>query len=185
VGQKAEGVTLADLVESVERLRKESSAANTKLVRALSGDEEGTLLGQIKLLRADGKDESRRVIEKLDETGKQTVVKIDEVGKENVGKIDEMKRELVSEFRAFAETMAQQNTDALIDALSAIIRDFNENLTEQFGENFQQLNKAVGQLVQWQAQYRKILEDTYRHLLGATDAAKSSATALSSIQSDF
>ena len=41
-------------------------------------------------------------------------------------------------------------TGQLIEALKEVIRDFNKNLNEQFGENFKQLNEAVERTVVWQ-----------------------------------
>lgn len=64
---------------------------------------------------------------------------------------------LIAEFKKFAETMAEQNSKALIEALNDIIRDFNQKLTEQFGENFKQLNIAVGKLLEWQENYKEQL----------------------------
>lgn len=60
-------------------------------------------------------------------------------------------------FEEFAKNVAESNSKALIEALSEVIRDFNQNLTEQFGENFKQLNFAVEKLVLWQVQYEKQL----------------------------
>jgi hypothetical protein len=37
----------------------------------------------------------------------------------------------------YAETMAEANAKALIEALSVVIRDFNTKLNDQFGQNFQ------------------------------------------------
>jgi ABC-type transporter Mla subunit MlaD len=46
------------------------------------------------------------------------------------------------------------NSKALIEALREVIRDFNTKISEQFGDNFKQLNVAVGQLLVWQESYR-------------------------------
>lgn len=46
--------------------------------------------------------------------------------------------ELIQEFKVFGKEMAKNNTDALIDALNGVIRDFNDKITEQFGENFKE-----------------------------------------------
>lgn len=62
--------------------------------------------------------------------------------------------ELINEFKDFAQTMSQNNTDALIEALSSVITDFNEKISEQFGENFKHLNEAVGKLLEWQIFYK-------------------------------
>lgn len=66
--------------------------------------------------------------------------------------------ELIKEFRQFADTMTENNSNALIEALEKVIRDFNTQLSEQFGENFKQLNQAVGVLLTWQESYRQHVE---------------------------
>lgn len=101
-------------------------------------------------------------------------------------------------FQEFAETMAENNSKALIEALEEVIRDFNTKLNEQFGENFKQLNLAVHALLEWQERYKAYIEDAQRKLeavqeslalaasrLGtvveATDALPSQATALTTV----
>lgn len=59
----------------------------------------------------------------------------------------------------FMEKMAENNSKALIQALQEVIRDFNTKITEQFGENFKQLNAAVGKLLAWQENYRQQLSE--------------------------
>jgi uncharacterized protein YqgV (UPF0045/DUF77 family) len=65
---------------------------------------------------------------------------------------------LVTEFQQFARTMAENNSKAIIEALEHVVRDFNTQLNEQFGENFKQLNEAVGALLTWQSNYRDYVE---------------------------
>ena len=43
----------------------------------------------------------------------------------------------------------------MIEALENVIKDFNQKITEQFGENFKQLNEAVGALLDWQKEYKE------------------------------
>ena len=54
----------------------------------------------------------------------------------------------------FAKRLAEDSTKAIVAALESVVKDFNKNLTEQFGENFKQLNLAVSDLVVWQRQYK-------------------------------
>jgi hypothetical protein len=56
---------------------------------------------------------------------------------------------------AFMQKLAESNSKALIIALQEVIRDFNTKITEQFGDNFKQLNEAVGSMLEWQARYRE------------------------------
>ena len=62
--------------------------------------------------------------------------------------------QLRSSFDDFAKHMVENNQKAIIEALERVIKDFNEQLMSQFGENFKQLNSAVEKLVVWQAQYK-------------------------------
>ena len=89
--------------------------------------------------------------------------------------------ELTKEFRQFAETMAENNSKALIEALEQVIGDFNTQLNEQFGENFKQLNEAVGALLTWQENYREHVEALERRLEAAVRATEASERALREI----
>ncbi len=66
--------------------------------------------------------------------------------------------DLIGEFRDFAKVQAENNTKALISAIQEVIGDFNAKINEQFGENFKELNAAVGDLVTWQNNYKEILD---------------------------
>src|SRR6516164_1745344 len=57
-------------------------------------------------------------------------------------------------YTEFAQKVAENNSRALIQALQEVIRDFNTKISEQFGDNFKQLNEAVGSLLNWQDSYR-------------------------------
>src|SRR5260221_2360251 len=66
-------------------------------------------------------------------------------------RLDSLKRSQ----QEFMEKMAENNSKALIEALKEVIKDFNAKINEQFGDNFKQLNLAVGQILEWQDRYRK------------------------------
>lgn len=90
---------------------------------------------------------------------------------------DQHHQELIQEFRQFAAHMVENNQKAIIEALKEVIRDFNQKLSEQFGENFKQLNDAVGHLVVWQQQYREELDQlqkTQKEVAGELRQASSS-----------
>lgn len=90
--------------------------------------------------------------------------------------------EMIKEFRSFADHMREHHQKAFIEALSEVIRDFNVNLTEQFGENFKELNAAVHALVGWQENYRTHIETLEAHLTRATDATEAAEGALAAIR---
>ena len=71
-------------------------------------------------------------------------------------------------------------TGQLIEALREVIRDFNKNLTEQFGENFKQLNEAVERTVEWQEQYRQQMNELSEEFRIAAQSIEQSRAALAS-----
>jgi hypothetical protein len=77
---------------------------------------------------------------------------------------------------AFMQKLAESNSKALIIALQEVIRDFNTKITEQFGDNFKQLNEAVGAMLVWQAQYRTQIDEMINQ---QTRAAKNMEVATS------
>lgn len=65
---------------------------------------------------------------------------------------------LVAGLDDFAARLSEMGSRQVIAALEAVIRDFNDKLGTQFGENFRRLDGAVGKLLQWQEQYRRQME---------------------------
>ena len=62
------------------------------------------------------------------------------------------------------ETLSKGATQEIIKALEEVISDFNQNLKDQFGENFKQLNEAVLNLLGWQENYKSHVEDSEKLL---------------------
>ena len=114
-----------------EELRAQRGAME-KLTRAIVGDEESTLITQIRLLRSDSRDEA----------------------KDRKQRFELFTTDLWKKLDDFAQMLSKSATEQVINALKEVIVDFNRNLTEQFGENFKELNAAVEKLVQWQEDYR-------------------------------
>ena len=89
---------------------------------------------------------------------------------------------LTEEFRKFAETIAENNSQALIEALEGVMRDFNAKINEQFGDNFKQLNEAVGKLVEWQENYRQQMEELLEAFKTTRDNIKEIENSLSNVE---
>ena len=88
---------------------------------------------------------------------------------------DAHNQELIGEFRDFAKTMAENNNKAFIQALNESMKDLNAQLTEQFGENFKELNRAVFKLVEWQENYKDIVievTETQKMIFAGMDKMK-------------
>ena len=65
---------------------------------------------------------------------------------------------LRNDFRDFSEKVTEDGSQKLIEALQEVISDFNVKISEQFGENFKQLNEAVGALLVWQKEHKEHVE---------------------------
>lgn len=78
--------------------------------------------------------------------------------------------EVVQAITAFSNQVAEDNTNALMEALESVMRDFNTKINEQFGDNFKHLNEAIGRVNDWQEQYRLQMND----LAGVIEAAMES-----------
>jgi biopolymer transport protein ExbB/TolQ len=125
-------------------------AAQTK---ALSGGEDTSLLTQLQKLRT-------------------SLIDTSEAQKRS---IEEGFERQVNALNSFAEKVAENNSKALIEALREVIRDFNAKINEQFGDNFKQLNEAVGKLLEWQERYKLFVEETEKTLRQAVFALDQSA----------
>ena len=141
-GEK-ESVTAKDIYQAMIEVRDEAQASreqSEKLLNevkgAIAGEGESSLVTQIQKLRTTTQDGQLEV--------KTTAA-------DGFAKITE-------EFRSFADKMAENNSKALIEALQEVILDFNQKITEQFGDNFKQLNEAVGALLTWQENYKAQVE---------------------------
>ena len=110
-----EDATVADLAHQLSTIQK-----------ALVGEDDSTILSQLKLSRQETNDKLQQ--------------------------LNDSQRE-------FLKNAAESNSRALIEALENVIRDFNTKISEQFGENFKQLNIAVGQLLDWQERYRTQMQE--------------------------
>lgn len=86
--------------------------------------------------------------------------------------------DLVRAFNEFAEKMAENNTNALIEALEDVMRDFNAKINEQFGDNFRQLNEAVGRINDWQEQYRQQMDELATQFRVAAESVEQSRRSL-------
>lgn len=52
----------------------------------------------------------------------------------------------------------RENRSEMLNALELVVKDFNNNLTEQFGDNFKQLNESVKNMIVWQENYKSQIQ---------------------------
>ncbi len=85
-------------------------------------------------------------------------------------RLDELKK---AQIEALSK-LSDMGSRALVEALRNVIQDFNQKISEQFGDNFKELNSAVGKLLVWQQQYQAFVESSSNELdtiIGLTQKA--------------
>ena len=58
----------------------------------------------------------------------------------------------------------QESKNEMLSALELVVKDFNNNLTAQFGDNFKQLNEAVKNMIIWQDNYKTQIQHNEQSL---------------------
>lgn len=235
-----EGVQPEHIYQAIQAQQK----SLVDIYKALSGQEEGSLVGQFKMLRADmsplqtlgttlqamgtsmqqlqhlefiqnqlnpsvesslayniGQDNQRLSTEitslRTQQAEEQTKLQEQLVGaleqvsqlRSDLDKRHEQSNQQYQEFDtklfaaldSFAEMMSRAATEQIIDALKNVIQEFNEKLTEQFGENFKALDESVKTLVVWQEQYREQVEQMGEQYQQSVDSLVSTREAVSGI----
>lgn len=162
-----------------------------ELVRkSLSGEDESNVVTQLQKMRTElndcVKDIQKNISLKFDILNK----KISENDDSSI--IDELKtvqkvmndnsEKIRTEFKDFSDKLSEMATKNLIEALNNVIKDFNKNLTEQFGENFKNLNSAVEKLVLWQEEYKQQMIDLKASLDTSSAALQSGSESIENIQ---
>ena len=63
-------------------------------------------------------------------------------------------KSMESTLQGISQNIAEGASNALVGALENTMKDFNKNLKEIFGQNFQQLNDACLEMIKWQKEYK-------------------------------
>lgn len=158
VSAAPEEVTPAHILGSLEK----QNQTLEQVARCLSASEEGSVVGQLKMVRTDLSDG-------LNQQRKARAT---------------FEAKLFGEMQNFADLLSKSATEVVIEALRQVIVDFNKNLTEQFGENFKALDESVKKLVDWQGEYRVQVEHMGQQFQRSVDAVDSTKDAIQRISED-
>ena len=140
-------------VEDLYKVMKQQNDNLVNLQKVISDSDDSSLIGQIKLMRSDASD-YHKIINKNLEMIAQPLNDINEKLDIQQKNFENFSDTLWIKLQDFADMLSKSATEQVIQALKEVISDFNNKLTEQFGENFKQLNNAVGNLLQWQDNYK-------------------------------
>ena len=157
--------TVAD--EQLLELREQRANAE-RLIECVGESEEGSLSGELRALRGvaeDSRDTQTANLERLialSEAGEASFTDALALGREGLDAAARTETLLRERMEEIVGLLSRSPTEEIIEALKTTIREFNEHIAEQFGDNFKQLNEAVGRLLDWQDNYREQLGDMSR-----------------------
>lgn len=170
----------------IDELHQQNISTN-KLVNAINTDAETSLSEQLKLLRTDFSGLQKPLIQsiELQDAHWQSLLS-------DTNQVCKMLDEHKNTFDIFTdscnkkldlanESLSKSPTEHVIESLKEVTREFNTIIIEQFGDNFKQLNQAVGQLLTWQENYREQLEDMNEQYRISVTTLEKSEQAVSSI----
>ena len=143
-----------------------------KLNYIIAGQEGDSLISIMKDMRSDIRESNKETLSKLNTIafafqeekdysvqGQIRVLrgKVNEIHEKESAQFTQFSEKLKSQLDDFTKSLSGAATSQIIEALKQVISDFNHNLTEQFGENFKELNSAIAKLLVWQDRYKEHL----------------------------
>ncbi|KAB1513259.1 apolipoprotein A1/A4/E domain-containing protein [Photobacterium damselae] len=152
--------------EEIFHVMSQQLKASNELLASIKGEDDTSLVSQLKILRTDINDAQK------EQTAYQNL-KITQTEKFQVTLWEKMDE--------FGDLLSKSATEQVINALKEVIVEFNDKLTEQFGENFKRLDESVKQLVDWQENYKDQLADMATKYQLGVDAISSTEKSVASI----
>lgn len=157
-----EETSIERAILQISELKDEIKIGNSELIKTLKEIEISNIKNNrimIEELRSNSLDIQKSLNQNLIFL-EEKIEKIIELGDETKREIEKGNKILIDEFRVFAKNMAENNMKAFTEAIQECVKDLNNQLQEQFGENFKHLNQAVIKLLEWQEHYKDTIEKT-------------------------
>lgn len=174
-----------ELLEEIKELRFESTRNLRELTETKNKDLiiNAESLEEIKELRLENNQNLRELTESKNRDyvlNQEHLNEIKELRLENNNNLKELTR---AQNEAL-DKISKSSSEELIKALQEVIKDFNEKISEQFGENFKHLNDAVSKLLIWQDQYKDYIDSSTSSLTTITNTVQTFISQFASIVED-
>lgn len=166
IPEKKEAAVQSVGPEQIFQVMQQQLHTSNELLSSIKGDEDSSLTSQIKNLRTDINDAHKAQVSHQEKQLQHS---------------EQFQTSLWKKMDEFGELLSKSATEQVINALKEVIVEFNEKLTEQFGENFKRLDESVKKLVDWQENYRHQLEDMANKYQLGVDAISSTEKSVASI----
>ena len=166
IPQKGEDAIKGVGPEEIFQVMSQQLRSSNELLASIKGEEDTSLVSQLKKLRTDINDGQK------EQTAYQNL---------KITQTEKFQATLWEKMDEFGELLSKSATEQVINALKEVIVEFNDKLTEQFGENFKRLDESVKKLVDWQENYKDPLEDMATKYQLGVDAISSTEKSVASI----
>jgi len=174
-----------DSIDSIDfySVMKQQVESIEQLKNAIAGDEDSSLVSLIKLQRADSNDHHKTQDAHMKGMA-ELMSGVLNIAVAQQTEFKEFQERLWRNLQDFADMLSKSATQQVIEALKQVIQDFNNNLIEQFGSNFEQLNLAVVKLVEWQENYKHQLQDMGQQYAKGVEAITATEVSVANISED-
>jgi uncharacterized phage infection (PIP) family protein YhgE len=146
-----------------DTLEKNNDELKNEFRKLISGENDTSLVNQIKLLRTD-------LIDQL---------------KENKDLNKAGFNALRNGFTELGDKIAKLSSEAMVEALKQAIVEFNKQLADQLGDNFKQLNEGVKNLLVWQDEHKIVMKEMENSIKVTIVQLKDATDAISKISSSL
>ncbi len=100
---------------------------------------------------------------------------------EELKKLNNSNNDLKNSFSNFSKEMSENNSQALVQAISGVMEDFNSKINNELWESFKDLSKSVENMVIWQENYKNNIESSQNIFEKSTNSLEKSSLAFESI----
>ena len=171
------------LLEEMKGLRSNSHEDLKDLSRYLEDSNNNQeILTELKNIRNDNNEFFKDLVEHIDESNAQQELLTELKGLRNDSHEDF--KNLIEAQNEALDRISKTSSEELVRALEVVVKDFNAKINEQFGENFKQLNQAVGDLLTWQEEYKTHIEVTTKILTTTIQNTQNLVSKVESIVND-
>lgn len=151
------------LLEEIKGLRSNSREDLKDLTRYIEDSNNNKeMLVELKNIRNDNSEFFKDLVKQIDESDAQQEL-LTELKGLRADSHEDFKNLIEAQNEAL-DRISKTSSEELVRALEVVVKDFNAKINEQFGENFKQLNQAVGDLLTWQEEYKTHIEVTTKIL---------------------
>lgn len=167
----ASRTSLATVADKISNINREVNDVKTMVSEVA---ESGSAL-------VSGNEELLKETQNYSKVLKGEVVEIEE-------KMGETNKLLVAKFDEFSELLKKSNTESLVEVMKKVTEEFQKQMSDLINrlvqENFEQLNKSVEQLNEWQKENKEMITALTEQYKEMDEEFKGTSQTLSNVSSD-